>query len=311
MQRTLTYNAADLTSTKGYVDLARGYAIANRKMFDQVDGKGRAQTYVVEVEMIGSSVAAKSLGIWTAPENWAVKNAIKKLHIARAKSFEKAGISVGSLPSYSRNLKMYLDAGHRAAGSLRPAGYSPTTDATTAPSIQTFADSEWLYTRLAHTLGHEGGTDGTVRGDDYELHLMGAHVAEGAAGLKQGYTSVAVVEAYLEHRRNRRANVTTSEGETIQEEPNPLTLLMNDSISGQEKAEIAVESQNVDPPYQVASGSWAGTDALDLHLASFLQTSDSYIRDRDVIRIPAGLCMVVGDPSLFRFHLNGIEPMQG
>ena len=310
MQKTITYNAADLVSTKGYVDLARGYAIANRKMFDQVDGKGRAQTYVVEVEMIGSSVAAKSLGIWTAPESWAVKNAIKKTHIARKKSFEKAGISLGSFPSYTRNLKMYLDAGHRLAGSLIPAGYSPTTTATGTPSIQTFADSEWLYTRLAHTIGVEGGNNSNLRGDDYEVHLMGDHVTE-STGTLQGYTSVAVVEAYFEHRRNKSPNVSASTGDVIQEEPNPLTLLMNDSVSGQEKAEIAQESQDVDPPYQVASGTWAGTDALDLHLASFLQTSDSYIRDRDVIRVPAGLCMVVGDPSLFRFHLMGIEDMQG
>jgi hypothetical protein len=313
MQKTLTYNVnADLTSSKGYVDLARGYAIANRKMFDQVDGKGRAQTYVVEVEMLGLSTAARGCAIYTAPENWAVKNAIKKLHIARQKSFEKAGISLRSLPSYTRNLKMYLDAGHRLLGTMRPAGYSPTTTSTGAPTIQTFGDSEWLYTRLAHAAGFEGNstTTDSAFADDYELHLMGDHVTQNT-GTLQTYESVAVTQAYLEHRRNRSPNAAASTGDVIQEDPNPLTLLMNDSISGQEKAEIAQESQDVDPPYQVASGTWAGTDALDLHLASFLQTSQTYIRDRDVIRIPAGLCMLVGDPSLFRFHLHGIESMQG
>ena len=314
MEKTLTYNPTDFSGGKGYIDLARGYAIANRKMYNQVDGKGKAQTYVVEVELIGSTAQERGLAIYSAPENWAVKNAIKKLHIARQKSFEKAGIDLRSLPSYSRSLKVYLDQGHRATGTMMPAGYSPSTAAAT-PSIQTFADSEWLYTRLAHTMGIEGDSAITnVRADDYELHLMGDHLTQTLGdGNLQGYTSVSVTQAYLEHRRNRSPNIAASTGDVIQEDPNPLTLLMNDSVSGQEKAEIAQESQDVDPPYQVASGSWSGTDALDLHLRAFLQTSTASIRDRDVIRVPAGLLMCVHTPanSIVRFHLHGIEDMQG
>ena len=311
MEKTLTYNPSDFTGGKGYIDLARGFAIANRKMYNQVDGKGVAQTYVVEVELIGSTAQERGAAFYSAPESWAVKNAIKRLHIARQESFKKAGILTGSLPSYSRNLKFYLDQGHRATGTLRPVGYSPSTSAA-IPAIQTFADSEWLYTRLAQVGGVEGGTGGPNTSDDYELTLMGDHDVD-ATGNYQTYNSVAIVRAYLEHRRNKSPNMSQSTGDVIQEDPNPLALLMNDSYSGQEKAEIAAESQDVDPPYQVASGSWAGTDALDLHLRSFLQTSTASIRDRDVIRVPAGLLMCVHTPanSMVRFHLHGIEDMQG
>lgn len=311
MEKTLTYNPSDFSGGKGYIDLARGYAIANRKMYNQVDGKGRAQTYVVEVELIGSTAQERGAAFYGAPETWAVKNAIKKLHIARQKSFQKAGIDLKSLPSYSRSLKFYLDQGHRATGSLRPVGYSPSTSVAN-PAIQTFADSEWLYTRLAHARGLEGGVSDTMMADDYEIHLLGDHEVQ-ETGNRQSYDSVSIVQAYLEHRRNKSPNASASTGDVIQEEPNPLTLLMNDSVSGQEKAEIAQESQDVDPPYQVASGTWAGTDALDLHLLSFLQTSTASIRDRDVIRVPAGLLMCVHTPanSMVRFHLHGIEDMQG
>ena len=312
MEKTLTYNPTDFSGGNGYIDLARGYAIANRKMYDQVDGKGKAQTYVVEVELIGSTAQERGVAIYSAPENWAVKNAIKRLHIARQKSMEKAGVDLRSLPSYSRNLKFYLDQGHRATGSLRPVGYSPSTSAA-IPSIQTFQDEAWLYTRLAHASAVEGDNYVSVSGDSYELTLMGDHDFQAVSGTYQTYDSVAIVQAYLEHRRNRSPNASASTGDVVQEEPNPLTLLMNDSVSGQEKAEITQEAQLVDPPYQVASGTWAGTDALDLHLRTFLQTSTASIRDRDVIRVPAGLLMCVHTPanSIIRFHLHGIEDMQG
>ena len=317
MQKTITYLGTDFSNSKGYADIARALAITNRKMYDQVNGKGVAQTYICEVELVGSTTAAQAVGIYTAPESWTVKNAVKRLHIARAESFKKAGIDVNSLPAYSRNLKMYLDKGHRAcAGSdnnLRPALYTPTQDQTGSIAITTAVDSAWLYTRLAHTVGQEGGTLSQSFGDDYELTLMGDHHISNT-GTLQGYNSVSVTQAYLEHRRNKTVNASASTGDVIQEEPNPLTLLMNDSISGQEKAEIGSQMQLVDPPYQTASGTWAGQDALDLHSASFLQTSTTYIRDRDVIRIPLGLAAVISanaNPGAVRFHVIGMEDMQG
>jgi len=318
MQNTITYLGANFANSKGYVDVARGLAIANRKMYDQVNAKGVAQTYICEVELVGTGNEAIGVGIYTAPESWTVKNAVKRLHIARAKSFEKAGIDVRSLPAYSRNLKIYLDKGHRAcAGSdnnLRPALYTPTQDQTGSIGITTATDSAWLYTRLAHTSGVEGDAYTTVTGDDYELTLMGSHDFQASSGTYQTYDSVCVTQAYLEHRRNKSVNAAASTGDVIQEEPNPLTLLMNDSLSGQEKAEIGSQMQLVDPPYQTASGSWAGTDALDIHNASFLQSTTQYVRDRDVIRVPLGLALLVSstsNPGAVRFHVMGMEDMQG
>ena len=189
--------------------------------------------------------------------------------------------------------------------------YNATTGTSDAPNPATAEDSAWLYTRLAHVTGVEGDSYATVSGDDYELTLMGDHDFQASAGTYQTYDSVAMVEAYLEHRRNKTVNIASSTGDVPQEEPNPLTLLMNDSVSGQEKAEVISEAHAVDPPYQTASGTFVGTDALDLHLASFLQASTTYVRDRDVIRIPAGLaCMVSSGLVTARFHVMGIEDME-
>lgn len=273
---------------------------------------GVAQTYICEIELVGASRVA---GFYTAPETWHVKNAIKRLHIARAESLRKAGTELRGLPAYSRNLKMYLSAGHRASGNMLPSLFTPSTDNSTSPfaGLNQAADSAWLYTRLVHARGIEGGITDSTMGDDYELHLMGSHVTE-ETGNRQGYTSVAVVEAYLEHRRNKTVNIAASTGDVVQEEPNPLALLMNDSASSQEKAEIISQAQAIDPPYQTASGSWAGTDVLDLVQAGALQTSAQAIRDRDVIRVPAGLLAITLDNAsqcTVKIHIEGMEDMEG
>lgn len=315
-QKTINYRGVDFESNKAYADLARAMSIVNRRHYDQVNGKGVAQTYICEVELIGAST---DLGIYTAPESWTVKNAIKRLHIARQKSLEKAGVKLASLPSYSRHVKMFLDMGHRACrnddNSIRPALYSPATNQTGGVTITTASDSAWLYTQLAHATGVEGDLLTSSGGDGYELTLMGGHDFQASTGNLQTYDSVAVVEAYLEHRRNRTVNLSPSTGDVIQEEPNPLALLMNDSLSGQEKMDQVKTAQLVDPPYQTASGSWAGTDALDLHLASFMFTSAQAIRDRDVIRIPAGLAMLQSSTGIgtatVRFHVMDIVDMEG
>ena len=312
MQRTIQFEASEFTNSKGYVDIARALSQVNRKHYDQVNGKGVAQTYICEIELVGASRVA---AFYTAPETWTVKNAIKRLHIARADSLRKAGTDLRALPAYSRNLKMYLSAGHRATGTMLPSLFTPSTDNQTSPfQGLNQAGGSWLYTRLAHAAGIEGGTLGDDFGDDYELHLMGSHVFTSSTGTYQTYESVAVVEAYLQHRRNKTVNIASSTGDVVQEEPNPLALLMNDSGSAQEKAEIISQAQAVDPPYETASGAWAGRDPLDMVQAGALQTSAQAIRDRDVIRVPAGLLAITLDNAsqcTVKIHVEGMEDMEG
>ena len=311
MQRTIQFESSEFTNSKGYVDIARALSQVNRKHYDQVNSKGVAQTYICEIELVGASRVAS---FYTAPETWTVKNAIKRLHIARADSLRKVGTELRALPAYSRNLKMYLSRGHRATGTMLPSLFTPSTDNTTSPFAGLKqAGGSWLYTRLAHARGFEGGVNGETSGDDYEITLMGGHEQDVGTN-PQTYVSVAVVQAYLEHRRNKTVNISASTGDVVQEEPNPLALLMNDSVSAQEKVEIISEAQAVDPPYETASGSWSGTDPLDLVQAGALQTSAQAIRDRDVIRVPAGLLAITLDTAsqcTVKIHVEGMEDMEG
>lgn len=235
MQKTIQFESSQFTNAKGYVDVARALSQVNRKHYDQVNSKGVAQTYICEIELVGASRVA---AFYTAPETWTVKNAIKRLHIARADSLRKAGTELRALPAYSRNLKMYLSQGHRATGTMLPSLFSPSTDNTTSPFAGLKqAGGSWLYTRLVHVGGVEGDHFGDNLADDYELTLMGGHDFQAAAGNYQSYDSVAVVEAYLEHRGNKTVNISASTGDVVQEEPNPLALLMNDAVRPRESGD--------------------------------------------------------------------------
>jgi len=76
----------------GFVNLVRDYSALNRKNMRHTDNKGYALCYVVEVEAIGSTSAAQEVQVFTAPENWVLKNAVRKWHIARNLMLERLGM---------------------------------------------------------------------------------------------------------------------------------------------------------------------------------------------------------------------------
>ena len=82
----------------GFVNLVRDYSALNRKNMRHTDNKGYALCYFVEVEAIGGATAAQEIQIFTAPENWVLKNAVRKWHIARNQMLERLGM-LGELGS--------------------------------------------------------------------------------------------------------------------------------------------------------------------------------------------------------------------
>jgi hypothetical protein len=99
-----------------------------------------------------------------------------------------------------------------------------------------------------------------------------------------------------------------------------LVNLIADSVSTGEVKEIVQDIQREKPPYQAfvstTENALAGNDALDLVSKCHLSTSTSYVKDKEVIRVPMGLMHVrttangSATPSL-RFRLLGIDKCQG
>jgi hypothetical protein len=101
---------------------------------------------------------------------------------------------------------------------------------------------------------------------------------------------------------------------------------MADSTSVGEVKEIVKEIQREKPPYDAfgasATNALSGNDALDLVSKCLLSTSTSYLKDKEVIRVPMGLLHVrasasdaIGEANVktpgIRFRLLGIDKCQG
>jgi hypothetical protein len=295
------------------------------------DNKGYALCYVVEVEAIGSTSAAQEVQVFTAPENWVLKNAVRKWHIARNLMLERLGM-LGEIGEYGKTIRPYLTVAHAAyQGDATPDLFAPNYETTwssgteaTSPAVQKAAlvGGEWTYTEVAATPDHDTSSSSTLS-DRYHLVLTGDHDSDDGtpSGQIRYFSHVSMMRSYLESRRNQSSVIQdTTGGGTIQSEPNPLVNLIADSVSTGEVKEIVQDIQREKPPYQAfvstTENALAGNDALDLVSKCHLSTSTSYVKDKEVIRVPMGLMHVrttangSATPSL-RFRLLGIDKCQG
>ena len=319
----------------GFVNLVRDYAAINRKNMRHTDNKGYALSYVVEVEAIGSTVAGQEVQIFTAPENWVLKNAVRKWHFARNEMLSRLGM-LGEIGEYAKTIRPYLTAAHAAyQGDAKPDLYAPNYETTwssgneaTSPAVVKAAlvGGEWTYTEIAATADAEAGY--ATASDRYHLVLTGDHDSDEGSenNHRRFFNKVSMMRSYLESRRNKASVIQDQTGGgTIQSEPNPLVNLLADSLSTGEVKEIVQEIQREKPPYQAfvstTENALSGNDALDLVSKCHLSTTTTYLKDKEVIRVPMGLMhvrttshtdsnSVVHTPGL-RFRLLGIDKCQG
>ena len=322
----------------GYLNLPRDYAAANRKNMRHTDNKGYPLCYVVEVEAVGNTSNAQEIEIFTAPETWVLKNAVRKWHFARNAMLERLGM-LGQVGEYGKTIRPYLTVGHAnlenaSLHSAIPDMFEPnyqTTYSSMTESNQgavhkaSLGMGEWTYTEVAATSDHEDQAAGNYPVDRYSLVVTGDHsdnVGSDSSGART-FTHVSMVRSYLESRRNPSSMIQDASGAgTIQAEPSPLLTLLADSSSSGEVKEIVQDIQREKPPYQAFTtadsneNALGGNSAQDLVSKCHLVTSTSYPKDKEVIRVPMGLMHVRttatgGDTPSLRIRLLGIDKCQG
>ena len=330
----------------GYVNLAKDYAALNRKNMRQTYNKGYPLCYVVEVEAIGDTSMAHCIEIYTAPETWVLKNAVRKWHMARNEMLKRVD-ALGKVGEYGRTIRPYLSVAHGRYGDVRPTFFNVKHDTqvsggSTDLSVAyhetqngvvggTANGGEWTYTKIASVTDKEAHSGTILPVDDYELVLTGDHSDNAGAesGGSRFFTHVSMMRSYLESRRNASSIIQDNTGGgTIQSEPNPLSDLIADSLSAGEIKEVVQDIQREKPPYDSFSTGDSGenalsaNDALDLTSKCLLSTSTSYLKDKEVIRIPMGLFHIRASASNhigasgakspgMRIRLLGIEKCQG
>ena len=325
------------SGVSGFVNLPRDFAALNRKNMRHTDNKGYPLAYVVEVEAIGNTSSAQEIEIYTAPETWVLKNAVRKWHIARNAMLERLG-ALGQVGEYGKTIRPYLTVAHYniengGVHSVVPDMYQPNYE-TTYSSMTEQVDGavekaslglgEWTYTKIASVADREDWSTAINNiNDEYHLVLTGDHnndVGTDSSGLRV-FSHVSMMRSYLESRRNQSSVVQDQTGGgTIQTEPNPLVNLMADSVSVGEVKEIVQDLQREKPPYQAfvstSENALNSNSALDLVSKCHLMTSTAYPKDKEVIRVPMGLFHVRATsngsttPSL-RIRLLGIDKCQG
>jgi hypothetical protein len=330
------------TGRTGFINLVSDYAALNRKNMRHTDNKGYPLSYVVEVEAIGETANAHTVEIFTAPETWVLKNAVRKWHAARNMMLERVG-QLGQVGEYGKTIRPYLSVNHATLGvDARPTlgklnyettytggGGSPSySEATSAALVDIGMNKgEWTYTKISATADVEENA-GPIA-DSYHLVLTGDHDSDDGAdnGSIRYFSKVSMMRSYLESRRNPSSIIQdTTGGGTIQIEPNPLVNLMSDSISVGEVKEIVRDIQREKPPYQAFynhdTNALNTLDALNLVSKCLLSTTTTYLKDKEVIRVPMGLLHVRASASGavgaadaktpgIRFRLLGIDKCQG
>ena len=255
---------------------------------------------------------------------------------------------LGQIGEYGKTIRPYLSVNHATMGDAVPTLFALDQTITvsggsapSAPSVDyhesaaavvsaSMTGGEWTYTQVAATADLEEASAAGGIADAYALVLTGDHNASAGTGTDDGnhraYTHVSMMRSYLESRRNQSSVIQNeSGGGTIQDEPNPLANILSDSVSVGEVKEIVKDIQREKPPYDAfstsADNALVGNDALDLVSKCLLSTSTSYIKDKEVIRVPMGLLHVrasaggdIGSSDVvpgLRFRLLGIDKCQG
>ena len=287
-ERTL---AADGSLTKSIINIPKIWAQVNRKNAPVTDTKGYLNTYICRVEVVSTDVLSY---LYTAPENWVLKNAVRKWHIARnaqrAELFgDRAGVS-----TYGKTIRPKLTSDHQTSDS--------TADFYELKGVRFGGDMDggsWSFTKMAHTpgtLNADGGLGVNMEeiADDYFLCLAGSSVLETGHDVSviNKYSDVSMMESYLLARRNFSGGSggEGSDDSDITPTPSPLVEFMADSSASVEVARIMDSEQELQPPYDLQSTSGAiPADAKDLYYAGALRTTSTYGRDSVIIRVPGGL----------------------
>jgi hypothetical protein len=256
------------TSVSYYLDTAAELSKLNRKNHKQVSDKGVPLMYDLSIEvtvpMFANSNAPNLTGvIFTAPDHWVTRNAVRMAHFTREELRKEAGVTKGSIGRYAKNLRMNLDP------SMTSIAYDSTTSAgaetakriyaqNTTPWSDTagndVAGGTWDYSQLAQI----DPTD-DVAGDPFYLSVCNQH----SAGAPGPYTRVGVNFAYLQRRQTVQADATqTSGGDAVNVNTESPFFRIPEQDQSEDVYQAIVYDEQDNPPYdRLISGSAA--DAAD------------------------------------------------
>lgn len=302
--------AADGSLQKSIINIPKAWAAVNRKNAVVTDTKGYLNTYICKVEVVSTDVLSY---LYTAPENWVLKNGVRKWHLARnAQRAEMFGDRAGQ-STYGKTIRPKLHSSHQTSDNA-----AAFYELLVQKQSGNMSGGTWDFTQMAHSVGalDDDSTSSIAAEeliDSYNLCLAGGSVLESGhtTTAHNKYSDVSIMESYLLSRRNFTGG--TQDGgidSDVTPTPSPLVEFMADSTSSVEVARIMDDEMEDAPPYALQnSGGGIPTDATDLMYQAALRTTSTYGRDSAIIRVPGGLleCWSASQASATRLPLWNIE----
>lgn len=223
--RFLRYEVANSgspgTETSHYLDLAKDLSRINRRLYRQ----GR-DYHVKRITVVSSNTpnGGNRVSFATVPDTWVSREAWKRGFKTWTKMNKESTMGIsGSVAGTWSDFKVYLSDDMRTGNvvGIKDNGGN------------FYASGEWVYSQLV-------SPDGTTSADEFNLHMLGAHV--GSAG---AWTSVGLVESY----GDARATVQfTDPSVPAAASDDPLVNVFDDGTQDDEVIDN-LEEQNDTPPY--------------------------------------------------------------
>ena len=283
---------ADATFQKSILNIPKAWAAVNRKNAPVTDTKGYLNTYICKVEVISTDVVSY---LHTAPENWVIKNAVRRWHLARQSQREEMFGGRAGTPTYGKTIRPMFDANHQTTNNV--GDYYELQPLKRSGAM---TGGSWDFTKMAHAVGNlntnnTNDVQGEELSDSYYLTLTGVSVLETGhtTGGHNKYSHVSMPESYILARRNIAHDAGDDVLGEIDYRPSPLVELQGNTPSSTNVAQILGEEQNLAPPYAMQDDTGAvPTDVTQPYYAGVLATTSSYGRDSVIIRVPGGLLSV-------------------
>lgn len=292
-----------------YLDTAAELSKLDRKNHWQVSSKGVPLVYDLMVTISTPNVSFASTPdkellssglIYTVPQNWQTRNAVRMTHFERENLRREAGVKKGSIGKYAKNMRFNMDSEmfgvtYNPSGTL--AAIAPATQRIysmydiqrvghPAPSSnipgQVFTGGVWDYTQLAQV---ESG-DANVA-DPFFLNVCGDH----SASAPGNYTYIGVILAYNQRRQTVQDDATLTSGGDTQfiNDDSPFFRIPEQDVSEDKYVEITLDEQD-NPPYDRSVTGGAISAQSDALLAQPVESFQMTIqKNTETFRVQAPL----------------------
>ena len=292
------------TATDVYLDTAAELSIIDRKGHNQVASNGKPLVYDMlftittqpaTIANVGDDNGLLGLSVFTCPNNWQTRNAVRMAHFLRGDLRKASGVSKGSIGKYAKHMRFNMDSGmfavdyDRDSGTQEPGdklstqrlyGLSATNVGTTVTPKTYYTGGTWDYSQLTQL-----DDAATPTADPFYVNICGGH----SAAVPGPYTYVGALLAYNQRRQTVQDDSTLTPGGDIQfvDNDSPFFRIPETDVSEDKYVEITLDEQD-NPPYDRTAGATA--DAMLAQLVDVVQITTNNNSSRTVrVQAPLGL----------------------